>query len=189
MRLLRRIRDKWFNSKKSQVQDAELRSFIKEYWITQFGIDPYDEKNCIEKDMKGPRKSPVVVKPPTAAPVQKNIDWFIADNIPKPSPAEQKIIDELERYNIEWYREVSFREFKSSDHGYYRFDFYIPSKRLIIEYDGKDWHKSDRASIDTIKEQWCKEHGITVKRFCNKHYYQMDIHIGKLMKDYRIFPK
>ena len=50
---------------------------------------------------------------------------------------ESIIEEELNKYNIKYYREVEFDSLINKETGYrYRFDFFIPDKNTIIEYDG-----------------------------------------------------
>lgn len=105
------------------------------------------------------------------------------------SPAEVMIATILNQFDCVWFSEVSFYDFPSAK-GYYRFDFLIPDKHLIIEYDSKMYHSSyEQKATDTRKDAWCWEHGITVKRFNEKHYYNMDAHITNLLKHHNIHKK
>lgn len=97
------------------------------------------------------------------------LEYFSTFN--KPSIAEAKIMSNLNSLGISYTREVSFKDFKTSNGGYYRFDFFIPSKNIIIEYDGKEWHK-DKES-DTIKNEFCKTNNIKLIRLTSKHYYKL----------------
>lgn len=130
-------------------------------------------------------KIQVIEKP---APVVPKLEWFCTE-VPM-SPAEEIIANLLNLYRVSWAREVSFKEFRSSKYGHYRFDFYLPNHKLIIEYDSPQWHSSpDRIAVDTIKDQWCYRNGLDVRRFTNKHYYSMATHIDKLMKEHKIHKK
>lgn len=113
-------------------------------------------------------------------------EWFCVPGIAM-SAAEELIAQQLDLYDVKWYREVSFREFKSSENGYYRYDFLIPSKKLIIEYDSKQFHNdTTRAQVDDIKTAWCWNKGITLRRITNKEYYQIHAVVANLMIHHNI---
>lgn len=112
-------------------------------------------------------------------------EWFICDWVKslKVSHAEQLIIDQLSRYRIRWYREVSFKQLPLTPKGStYRYDFYLPDHNIIIEYQGKDWHLSpERLSADNVKAEFCKQHNITLITWSGEHYYHIDHHVRLLM--------
>lgn len=113
-------------------------------------------------------------------------DWFCVPDI-KISPAEALIITELNKFRVKWYREVAFTSFPSSKWGHYRYDFMIPAKKLIIEYNGKAWHESEeKQAVDRKKVAFCKKHGITVITLDKRHYYKMPATIARLMGSYSI---
>ena len=126
---------------------------------------------------------------PVVHKVMLELTWFVNPEIAM-SPAEAMIAGILSMYKVEWYREVSFHNFRSSDYGYYRFDFYIPSLKLVIEYDGKMFHNSpERRLVDQVKTEWCIANGLTVNRYTSKEYYSMATHIDKLMLSYKVYRK
>src|SRR5208283_3925698 len=56
----------------------------------------------------------------------------------KLSHGELRIIKFLESNNIEYVTQKTFNDFRNSfTDKMYQYDFYIPSKNLLIEYDGK----------------------------------------------------
>lgn len=112
-------------------------------------------------------------------------EWFITDWGKKsiPSPAEQLIINELVKYPIKWYREVSFKNLQLVSTGYARFDFYFPDHNLCIEYQGKIWHVApDRVENDKIKARYCIKNHIELMVLDSSSYYHMQHVIYKLMK-------
>lgn len=91
------------------------------------------------------------------------------------SPAEQLIINELDKYQIEWKREVSYTGLLSPLGGYLRYDFLLPDYDTLIEYQGKNWHVSpDRVHNDTIKAEFCKTHNLKLVILNSQHYYNME---------------
>ncbi len=119
--------------------------------------------------------------------VRKVPEWFIdkwVKDIPV-SPAEQLIINELEKYNIEWHREVSFTCMSKTEKGAnYRFDFYLPSQCMIVEYDSKAWHNDPtRIAVDRIKDKFCKDNCIRIIRYDSSHYHHITFHIEELMEE------
>lgn len=108
-----------------------------------------------------------------------SLSYFETKGI-KPSPAEELIINVLNKLNINYYKEVSFNGFTTNKGYYYRYDFYIPSKNLIIEYDGKLYH--DNQTNDKIKNKFCLDNKIRLVRLNAKHYHNLDSEIKKLLK-------
>ena len=99
-----------------------------------------------------------------------------------PSAAEQLIIDELEKYNIKWEREISFAGLLLSTGGWARYDFLLPDHNIVIEYHGRCWHTtSDRTTVDTIKEQFCIDNHINLVTYKSQDYYHIPARIKKLM--------
>ena len=100
------------------------------------------------------------------------------------SPAEQKIIDELVKYDIVWEREVSFPDMKLPSGCWARYDFYLPVHDIIIEYNGKNWHSTpEKIATDKIKQKYCEDRGIKVIVYDSKHYYHMEYEIAELMNE------
>lgn len=123
--------------------------------------------------------------------VKNPTHWFPCErtDLGDPSAAEQLIIDQLNRYNIVWYREVSFYGLKFTDLGYARYDILIqvPGNIHIIEYDGELWHnKPEQIAKDNMKTLFCKQHNIPLTRYTKKHYYHIERHIKELMAEYNI---
>lgn len=120
------------------------------------------------------------------------IQWRVCPraDLNPPSSAEQLIMQELNKYNIMWYREVEFMEHMKSEYGYYRYDFYIPKHFLVIEYDGTQYHNSHEAILnDREKTRFCNEVKLNLVRYNRKHYYKMAEHIRSLMREYGISRK
>jgi len=112
--------------------------------------------------------------------------WFISDKheLPEPSAAEYKIMAALEKYNVQWAREVSFHGLQFTTYSWPRFDFYLPRYRVVIEYDGKNYHNTETSKKnDRSKEKFCKDSGIRVVRYEAKHYYHLHTHIDSLMEE------
>ena len=123
---------------------------------------------------------------------KKDTTWFIDDKypVPEPSEAEKAIIAELNKYNIRWKREVSFRGLQFNAWSYPRFDFYLYNNNIIIEYDGKLYHNTGKTrATDKAKEKFCKDNGIRVIRYNAKHYYQLGMHIQLLIKSLKVNSK
>lgn len=112
-------------------------------------------------------------------------DWYIGEwGIGAPSPAEQLIINELQKYNVKWFREVSFRGLVLPSGGSARFDFWFPDRNTIIEYDSKKWHVDPaRVENDEIKSAFCRTHNIKLIRLNSRHYYKMEQTIYDIVKE------
>lgn len=105
-------------------------------------------------------------------------DWYISSvgALAKQSPTEARIKRTLLEMNIKFFQEVSFKGF-----GYetlpYRFDFYIPSLRLVIEYDGSHHRKEKVHNNDLLKDAFCRKNNIKIIRFNKKDYKILEQHV------------
>lgn len=106
-----------------------------------------------------------------------NLSYFENKEI-QPSPAEVLIIKVLIKHKIKFLREVSFTEFTTPTGHHYRYDFYLPDKNILIEYDGKGFHNNNMN--DKIKNQYAMKHKIKLIRYSAKHYYNLEKEICKL---------
>ncbi len=120
-----------------------------------------------------------------STPAIKYPNWFICDwGIGTPSPAEQLIINELDKYVVHWEREVSFEGLQLPSKGWCRFDFYLPDHHMVIEYHGKLWHSSpERVAADKLKMKFCLDNNIKYVWYDSKDYYRMSSRISDLMKE------
>ena len=109
--------------------------------------------------------------------------YFTTEGI-EPSPAEQMIMDVLDKYKVHYLREVSFKGFTSPKGGYYRYDFFLPQRNLVIEYDGQKYHRWK--TNDTVKNLYCRNNGIHIVRLNNKHYFKLEYHLKKIIKAYKL---
>lgn len=100
----------------------------------------------------------------------------------QPSCAEQKIIDELTKYNIKWAREISFAGLRLTTGGWARYDFYLHEYNTIIEYNSRQYHLiPGRAEVDMIKEQFCKDQAINLVTLTHRDYYHIPVRVKELM--------
>jgi hypothetical protein len=141
---------------------------------------------------------PPIVRPAPAPPVAKTkpvapktvtpIEWFITEwGVGEPSPAEALIITELNRYPIQWEREVSFRGLQLASLGWARFDFYLPAHNLCIEYQGAGYHDApERVASDELKATFCRNNNIKLIYLDRNHYFKMPYTISKIMKGLNI---
>lgn len=84
------------------------------------------------------------------------------------SKGEKEVSRILDEMNISYVREYRFQ---NSEYKKYRFDFYIESHNLIIEYDGKQHYEesrlfnSEQTKInDALKNEICKKMGVNILR-------------------------
>lgn len=96
------------------------------------------------------------------------------------SLGEEKIFNILKDNNIYFEREKSFADLK---HGLFRFDFYLPKKNIIIEFDGaqhwnfiKHFYNSRQDFMraqenDRRKNSYCLANFITLYRI---PYWELD---------------
>lgn len=119
--------------------------------------------------------------------------WFVVERaLATISPAEQLIVNELNKYHIKWHREVAFEGFMLTTYSHARYDFLLEIKGaiLILEYDGKDWHQNEeQIARDKLKTKFCRDNKIPLIRYNAKHYYKMEEEIGALMDQYNIRKK
>lgn len=148
--------------------------------------------------------APVVTDAPVSIKMLKNIsksrnplEWFpcTRKDLPAPSHAEALIIQALNLYRVQWYREVSFSGLQVNTYSYPRYDFMLvlpstPTGIHILEYDGKLSHSiPDRLAIDKLKDRFCNKYNVPITRYSSRHYYKLHEEIAILMKQYNIPPK
>lgn len=98
----------------------------------------------------------------------------------KESHGETRISNLLKIFNVSFEREKTFSDCKGIGGNKLKFDFYIPSKNLCIEYDGKQhslqnskfWSES-LIQNDQLKNEFCKRNNIVLKRIDYKDYNQL----------------
>jgi len=132
---------------------------------------------CSETEWRDWRKNKPNFIPSNPQKIYKNDGWigyhdWLGYNRNE-SMGESKIKQILERKSIIYEKEKVFKECKNIIS--LRFDFYIPSKNLCIEFDGiqhfksfKNWggDKTLKSTIlnDSIKNNFCKENNIELLR-------------------------
>lgn len=96
----------------------------------------------------------------------KNTPKYVTHDKIKPSFAEELIIQKFKNNNVRYLREVEFEGCFNPETGCgLRYDFFLPSKNLIIEYDGKAAHcKPEQRRKDRIKNKFAFDQGITLVR-------------------------
>lgn len=146
-------------------------------------LSPKQKAVLYEKKVSTPvAKTPVVHKPKV---ITKSLpQWFIGKWVDSLSisVAEQKIIDELVKYDIRWEREVSFRDCLLPSGAHARYDFLLVDYAIIIEYNGKEWHNSpDRIATDKFKEKYCWANKIEFIVYATPQYYHLAHEISELM--------
>lgn len=128
-------------------------------------------------------KNPLPHKPRKRVKNKNNIilpipKWFVSNIGSKVelSSTELRIHQTLNSLNVNFSNEVSFVNIKSQHH-YYRFDFYLPELKTVIEYDGEHHRQKTVKYCDRIKNSFCKKHGIRIKRFNNKNWETLEIDV------------
>ena len=88
----------------------------------------------------------------------------------KMSPMEEMIYNLLSSKNIKFYQEVTFDGCINPKTGHnLRYDFYIKSKNMLIEYDSKEYHKDEDVLYrDKIKDEFAKNNKIKLVRLKGK---------------------
>ena len=138
-----------------------------------------------------PLSEPIIVYKNIASKHPKPLNWFLCPHpdLPAPSHAEALIIDELNQYKVKWYREVSFYGLQTSKYGWPRYDFWIPSYNLLLEYDGITHSRPEVKAMDRLKNKFCKDNGLSIVRYNRKHYYNLAQCIAELMNSHKISKK
>jgi very-short-patch-repair endonuclease len=101
------------------------------------------------------------------------------------SSAEAFISDYLRSHNIEFQERLSFQDCK--DVNVLPFDFYIPSKNLIIEFDGPHHYRMvytldsyiKTQKHDKMKNQYCDKKAIRLLRIPYWEYKNIEIILDK----------
>jgi len=119
----------------------------------------------------------------------KDTTWFIDSKVDLSviSHAEKIIDGHLRGYNVEYYREVSFVGLKLPTHGYPRFDFWFPTLKLCIEYDGRASHITPyQKEKDSLKTFFCRSNGIKLIRWNSVQFRSLGIVVSALLKEHGI---
>jgi very-short-patch-repair endonuclease len=91
------------------------------------------------------------------------------------SKGEIKIKEWLKANNINYIQEYKFEDCKfQNTNGIARFDFYLPEKNILIEYDGQQHFKPFSWSSDKSKETMKKNLEIVKERDSIKNKYALD---------------
>lgn len=106
------------------------------------------------------------------------------------SRGEQRISQWLTQHNICFESQKRFNDLKGPGGGYLSYDFYIPSKNLLIEYqgeyhDGNGLYQTDQAYHrqvlhDNIKAHYAQEHQIDLLTIWYYHLH----HIPSILEKY-----
>lgn len=96
----------------------------------------------------------------------KNIEKYWSNARVEPSFTEAIIMRKLDKFGIKYLREVAFVSCRNSRTGaHMRYDFFIPSLRIILEYDGKAYHVEENTKMrDSEKDKYAKDFGIKLIR-------------------------
>lgn len=100
---------------------------------------------------------------------------------------ERRISLWLDEHNIEYERQKTFDDCRNINP--LRFDFYLPARNAVLEYDG-EFHYMEIDGIpndykqqqinDRIKDEYCKDHGIEILRI---PYWEKD-NIESILSDW-----
>ena len=73
--------------------------------------------------------------------------------------------------NKTYFKEYCFNDLK--DKGFLRYDFYIPSKNLLIEYNGIQHYKPFKYFGDRKKFLWLKHHDWLKRKYAKEHKIEL----------------
>ena len=99
------------------------------------------------------------------------------------SPMEKLLEIELDSKKVRYYREVMFKFCINPKTGFQlRYDFYIPDKNILIEYDGKEYHLTDKIrERDSVKDKFAKSNKIKLIRLSSR--IAIEIFINEYFKE------
>lgn len=110
------------------------------------------------------------------------------------SRGENKIIELLNKYNINYVKEKTFNScIFPETNTKLRFDFYLPDYNILIEYNGEQHYKTNESGWNTkealektikrdnYKKQWCKNNNITliIIPYNDYNLFNIDSLLGK----------
>jgi len=117
------------------------------------------------------------------------------------SKGEKAIQKWLIENNIGYKRELVFKDLRSRYNGYLRFDFYLPSKNLLIEFDGPQHFEpfifgAQQQSTavprfnrlkdnDALKDKYCADNGIPLLRISYKDFKRIPEILSDAILRYR----
>lgn len=135
----------------------------------------YDNKDLARKAANAAQQKPKKkVQPiPKQTLKQRKLIWFISGHgkSVEPSHMENEIRRILNGYTVEYHTEVSFKGLnpKGKHNTFLRFDFYLPTIKTAIEYNGEGYHDAkDVKERDELKRKFCRVNGIKLVTF-NRH--------------------
>lgn len=180
----------WYNWKEKQKLLKRKQNRYREDvgTPTRRGAEPLVTPVVRKKEQVAPISTPILSTPASVTNVAidpTDTTWFICTHkdLPAPSSAEALIIEQLDVYNVEWHREVSFKGIQLTPYSWPRYDFYLPGINTVIEYDGRSAHSNElQIATDKAKDKFCNDNGIKIVRYNAAHYYHMYGHINSLMK-------
>lgn len=107
----------------------------------------------------------------------------------KESRGELKVSSILTKNKIKYYPQHKFQDCKSKKGFKLKFDFYVPSFNLCIEYDGEQhfdtgnkWHTPFVVENDRIKDKYCKINNIKMLRISYKDFKNVESIISHIIK-------
>jgi len=118
--------------------------------------------------------------------MKKPKGWFVntwrLENSER-SPMENRIANILKKNRVKFKQEISFWEGRNEQGGYYVFDFIVPGKRVVIEYDGAKYHSTkQQKENDAKKSDLVRRSGFALLRLSRKHISALEKTILKFLK-------
>ena len=109
----------------------------------------------------------------------------------KSSKGEEKIRNILEKYNIEYVSQYTFKDLIGVKGHKLKFDFYLPNYKLLIEYQGSQHYDITSKSqwryriqnivkYDNLKKQYCKKNKIKLLRIPYTYFDKLEEIILKI---------
>lgn len=111
--------------------------------------------------------------------------WWIDEKRVKsitPSAAEIRIIKAFKSARIKHFREVCFKGCNSIKGYSLKFDFYIPHKNLLLEYDGIQHEKKSAKENDDLKTKFAKRKGLILIRLNRKKWRSLERTVLNIIK-------
>lgn len=115
--------------------------------------------------------------------VKKPLVWKVQENPKPPSVAEQRIIDCLSTTGLTFYREVIFNGMLTRKESYFRFDFWIPKYRLLLEYDGEHHLQPGNKAKDLYKDNFALWNNLKLHRFNKQHWSNLETEVLNTLQE------
>lgn len=89
------------------------------------------------------------------------------------SKGEEKIRKILEELSISYIQQKTFPELRGVNNGLLKFDFYLPSENIVIEYQGKQHYEEVKSWNSDLTFENRVEHDQRKRKYCSNNNIKM----------------